>query len=305
VGRANFGSISKALLGAAAVVLSHAAPSLRRVLCAVDVEREACGALAMASVLAEHFEAQLDGLYVAAPSTGWDSRHQRVRRLIVEHNARDRLETLLAPFEGTVPIDSFIARGRAAEMILAHADAHQSDLIVCGISGNSRLGEGSRRLASRVASGATSAVLTVPGDSPACALRRILLVGTAPDATESARAWATSLSGRFDGSVVSVRPDLSERGFWSGLRGSAPLLGERDAAELAAMVERERFDLVVVGLPGAADGREATTRWVERLRRTMTVPTLSVRGRSRAPRQVTAARLTLADEHELALEQSA
>lgn len=280
-------------------------PNLRRVLCALDVHRQSRSALALASVLAEQFDANLHGLYAAAPRTGWDNRLDRVKRLIVEHDARERLEAMLAPFGEAVAVDSFVTRGTAAEVIVSHAEAHEADLIVCGISGSARVGEGSRRLASRVASRATPAVLTVPGETPACALRRILLVVTEPDATDGALAWAETLAERFDASISLVRLARAPR-FWpvfgSGLREQSsdtrrlatlqsaaarvldaeldlgkPLAPERDADSIAALAEREGFDLILVGLPYASAGYQTVTPIVERLRRSASVPTLSVR----------------------------
>lgn len=287
--------------------MMSAPPVLRRVLCAVDVQRETRSPLALASVVAEHFEAQLDGLYVATPTSNWDSRVERVKRLIVEHNARGQLETLLAPFGQALDVDSFVTRGNAADEILAHADVHQSDLIVCGISGNSRIGEGSRRLASTVASRASSAVLTVPGDSPACAVRRILLVITTKDATAPALSWAQVLAERFEASISLVRLEPTARRFWAGFGQSslqadcwerqraaaqqriaafvedaeleiAELLSpERDAAGIATLAETENFDLVVVGLPHTATRGDTSPTVLSQLRRASTVPTLSVR----------------------------
>jgi nucleotide-binding universal stress UspA family protein len=317
-----------------------ALPALQRVLCAVDVRSEARGALAMASVLAEHFQAHLQGLYVAAPHHSWDNRTDRVKRLIVEHNARQRLESLLAPFERSLAVNSFVTRGSTADVILAHADVHQSDLIVCGISGNSRTGEGSRRLASAVAARAESAVLTVPGDSPACALRRILLVLTEPQSTEPALHWAKTLAHRFGAKISLVRLDSAPRGFWTGFGGAssrgaglcadsrerrrhaeqhrvaasvhdselklgAPLLPERDAASIAALIDRESFDLVIVGLPPAADETEPATTLVERLRRTSAAPTLSTRAAGLTLKHLPSARPPLTDPFERPLAQSA
>jgi nucleotide-binding universal stress UspA family protein len=265
----------------------------------------------LASVLAEQFDADLHGVYAASPNPGWDNRLERVKRLIVEHNAREQLTSLLAPFASALAVDSFVTRGTAVDVILAHADAHEAELIVCGISGSSRVGEGSRRLASAVASRATPAVLTVPGDTPACALRRILLVVTEPDATEAALTWAETLAERFGASISLVRLAQAARGFWpafgTGLREQMferkrkatlqlaatsvmdaeldlgkPLAPERDANGIAALAERDAFDLVVIGLPPTARRADPATALVERLRRSSAVPTLSVRAPSPA-----------------------
>jgi nucleotide-binding universal stress UspA family protein len=180
-------------------------------------------------------------------------------------------------------------------------------LIVCGISGSSRVGTGSRRLATSVASRASSAVLTVPGDSPACALRRILLVVTEPEVTAPALDWAETLGERFGASISLVRLARAARGFWPafgvGLREQmferkgtatlkhaaarvldaelalgAPLAPERDADSIATLAERESFDLVVIGLPhGSTQRTDPAAALVERLRRSSAVPTLSIR----------------------------
>jgi len=262
----------------------------------------------MASLLAQNFSASLDGLHVVASAADWDARLEKVRRLITEHNAREQLAVLLAPFAASVEVESFVARGAASQAIVSHAALHGADLIVLGGSSTARADGSAQRVIPSVAAQADCAVLSVPGDSSACAMRRMLLaVGAGTDAM-AATAWAATLARRFDAVVRVVRVSPASRGFWSTLWAVKPAAASSRDTALAASVERalhslrfaqvaalehpeaelssfqvaelaaaDGYDLVVVGLPAELDRACAEAELVAKLRRDCLVPTLSIR----------------------------
>lgn len=280
---------------------------LNRVLCALDLECRPHAPLAHAGWLANEFGVALDGLYVSAPLMDWGGRLERVRRLIAEHNAHEQLDALLAPFASSLDVQSFVTRGVSEDVIGAHAREHQADLIVLGGSRKS-VGGGAASLASILSEQTEGAVLTVPSDSAACTLRRLLIPVTLTTPDSPAVLWATTLARRFGASVkvTGVLPAHSH--LWSVLTRQqparaalehnlsvavqrvvlsldqagvavealpAPLLSVTDLAQLA---EATAFDLIVLGLPRrSADGPEAAL--LERLRRTGSSPLLSIRAR--------------------------
>jgi nucleotide-binding universal stress UspA family protein len=275
-------------------------PSLERVLCALDVDASARGALSVGSVIAQRFRASFDALYAPAPVVAFAGRAERVRRLIAEHNARERMQGLLAPFASSLSVSSFITRGQPSEVILSHSEQHRSDLIVMG-SGD---------VVAPVATAATCAVLTVGGRTAECAMRRILLpVG--PSLAESpAVGWAIALGLRFGAEVQLLRVGAPRVGFWQAWTGSvrspidpqaerrargrtdavlARLHGTRvearelkhsehvDEAGIVALAGTGRFDLIIAGLHAAGDDTNAGEALVAALRRRTNVSVLSVR----------------------------
>lgn len=284
------------------------APSLRlqRVLCALDVERSARAPLAHAGLLSQQLDVPLDGLYVTAPLGEWGNRLERVRRLIAEHNAHQRLDELLAPFASSLDVQAFVTRGANGDVIDAHATQHNADLIVLG-GARKRVGTSSSGLASILSARADRGVLTVPGDSPACALRRILLPVTADTLETPALAWTIKLARRFGASVQLVGLAPASSGFWRGLTRRSPVVAELEdgirvtarvierclsaasvpvgvqhaavsLADVEPLVEATETDLVVVGLPAWAASPESAL--LERLRRHGNVPVLSIRARA-------------------------
>jgi len=278
---------------------------LKRVLCALDVERSARAPLAHAGLLSREFGVPLDGLYVAAPLVEWGSRVERVRRLIAEHNAHERLDALLAPFSSSLDVQSFVTRGTSSEVIGAHANEHRADLIVLG-GARKRMAGPSSKLASILSAHAERGILTVPGDSPACALRRILLLVTPDTVAASPLRWTKTLARRFGARVKVVGVGPASLGFWRGLSlrtrpterqhdlqsavqaaeqslaaagiateaPSAPLL----ASEVELLLQSAGFDLVVLGLPAGTDSTESVL--LDRLRKEGGVPVLSIRARA-------------------------
>lgn len=289
------------------------------VLCAVDVKNAPRGPLAMASILAETFSGSLDGLHTVAPTVAWRSRIERVQRLIVEHNAREHLEALLAPFAASLDVESFVTRGSASAVILEHARLREADLIVLGSEHGVLRNRGEHAVVPRVAAEANCAVLTVPGDSPACALRRILLPVTTAGSPDAAIDWAIALASRFGSQVTVVRVCPSRRRFWSVLTDpKAPEAPASAARRLDAVVEQtlERlraariahvecaaresdavgvselafkldYDVVIVGLVPPLGPNGAAQELLARLRSGPVISTLSVResgARPSAPR---------------------
>lgn len=296
---------------------------LTRVLCALDVERSARAPLAHASSLSQQLRLPLDGLYVTPPLGGWEDRLGRVRRLIAEHNARERLDALLAPFASLLDVNSFVTRGASSDVIGAHAAQHCAELIVIG-GARQRATAGATQLASRLSAAAERGVLTVPGDSPSCALRTILLPVTARTPESPALAWVTMLARSFGASVELVAVEPMSLGFWRSLTRRSPLAGELQddvlhalriieqslsaagittigasapvpAAEIESRVEAAEWDMVAVGLPASVASPEAVL--LERLRKNGTTPVLSIRASKRLAAVATLRRLD--DECEL------
>jgi nucleotide-binding universal stress UspA family protein len=261
----------------------------------------------MAGVLAEYFRAPLDAVYATAAGV-WEDRTERVRRLIAEHSARERLASLTAPLTSTVVVNSCVRRGTPAQVILAHAGETRAGLIVLGAADRRRFGSGSHRLAATLASSASAAVWTVPSDARGCAVRRILVPVTSAEATRAAVDWAMSLARRFGATVSLACMEPPANWFGAGLFGqgrrardltrhrlglSAKALArlqraeitateaapQRDANSLALLAKDQAFDLVVVGIPVDAEVDTEQVVLAERLRQCSLVPALSVRAR--------------------------
>jgi nucleotide-binding universal stress UspA family protein len=284
-------------------------PSLQRVLCALDVDASARGALAVSSVIAQRFHASFDALYAPAPVVAFAGRAERVRRLIAEHNARERMQGLLAPFASSLDISSFVTRGAPSDVILSHSEQHRSDLIVMGTSPK-RFSDGNGGIALPVATAATCAVLTVRGQTAACAMRRILLPVGSTLNESAAVGWALALGLRFGAEVHVLRVGSPRVGFWQTWTGSArspvDLQAERrarlrseavldqllvagvearelkqaehaDEAGMVALANTGRFDLIIAGLHARGDDAAAGESLVTALRSRSNLPVLSVR----------------------------
>jgi hypothetical protein len=229
----------------------------------------------------------------------------RVRRLIAEHHAHERLDALLAPFASSLDVSSFVTRGSSGDVIGVHAAQHCADLIVLG-GARKRVGASPGSLASMLSAGAERGVLTVPGESPSCALRTILLPVTAATPDSPALSWITMLARGFGARVKLVGVLPTSSGFWRSasrtpvtaarendlrlaMRAVARSLSAADvatsaasrsmpSAELESVVDSRAFDLVVLGLPAGVTSPEAAL--LERLRKNGTTPVLSIRARS-------------------------
>lgn len=286
--------------------MSGDALKLRRVLCALDVDSGARAPLSIASVLAQSFEASVDALYAPAPLQAFGGRVERVRSLIAEHNARERLQAMLAPFAGAVRVESFITRGQAGDVILSHAEQHDSDLIVLGRPAGSA--DRSGGVSVPVASAANCAVLTVRGVTPACAFRRVLMpLGGSLDPMPALH-WAIALAARFDATIELVGVAPARSGFWRALGPSSYsvpelrsqrrtlaqtklVLSKLSAAgvrvserseqlepdQVIDLVREGSFDLVVAGLQRIGDQAEHSETLVRALRRRTEVAVLTAR----------------------------
>lgn len=274
---------------------------LRRVLCALDLERSVRAPLAHAGWFSQELGVPLDGLYVAAPLGEWRSRLERVRRLIADHQAQERLDALLAPFASSVDVQSFVTRGASGDVISAHASRHGADLIVLG--GGKNAAACASKLAASLSGCAERGVLTVPGDADVRALRKILLPVTNVTPETPALAWVTKLARRFGATVELVGVNHSTRGFWRGLVRSRVSAEPKTDVQLAlqtleqrllaagvtavvaterlrwlnadALLESGGYDLVVVGLPGQARSVESVL--LDDMRKNGRVPVLSIR----------------------------
>lgn len=286
---------------------------LGRVLCALDIKRDEWGPLAIASEISEHFGVPLEALY-AAKAGEWESRTERVRRLIAEHAARERLEQLVAPLTTGIEVNASVQRGSAKDIILKHASEIRAGLIVLGSEDRRSFGKGSHRLATAVAEAAAAAVLTMPSETRSCSVRRILFPVTTAAAARPALKWVSELARRFGASVTLV--PMSSPATWFGA-GSFGLLRSRearnrratllarslerlrladvavaqeaeqlDASGLSRLVAEQNFDLVTLGIPAPMSEDFEQLTLAERLRQCSLVPVLSVRAPTRTSSQL-------------------
>jgi nucleotide-binding universal stress UspA family protein len=283
------------------------------VLCALDVEGSPSGALSVASLIAERFRASLDALYAPAPAPAparsVSGREERVRRLISEHNSRERLDELLGPMAGSLAVTPYVTPGRPSTVILAHSERHDCDLIVMGGSAPARFRDRRGGTLRPVSNAAGCAVLSVRAAEAERGLRRILLPVGESFADGLATSWAIALATRF-GAQVDVLPVRGASfGFWQALkpvrvvdaraadarmfgrshgslsrircaRVEARELDQREASgfdAVTALAETDTFDLVVVGLHAHGGGAAAGDALVSSLRRRSGVSVLSVR----------------------------
>jgi nucleotide-binding universal stress UspA family protein len=234
-----------------------------------------------------------------------------VRRLIAEHNARERLQGLLAPLPSSLDVTSYVTRGRPSAVILSHSEQHRSDLIVMGAPPASRFGDGSGGTVAPVATAASCAVLSVRSETANSAVCRILLPVGAPFADVPATSWAIALASRFAAEVDVLRVGPSGSAFWRVL--TAQSRAKQDArvadmqlraqSELAlsrmrsaqvkareieqpehtgcdaitALAEAGAFDLIILGLHAHAGVASGGEELVTALRRRTGVAVLSVR----------------------------
>jgi nucleotide-binding universal stress UspA family protein len=280
---------------------------LRRVLCALDVERSGSTPLTMASLLAERFHASVDALYASSPVVPFPNRADRVKRLITDHNAQERLSGIVASMTRKVCVSSYVTRGPASTVILTHSERHRSDLIVMASSPPRRFA-GPPNTIAPVAAHAPCAVLTVGDRFHAVPLRRILLPIAPGGAEQHALSWVTALASRFDAEVGLLRIDQPRSGFWKTFAtapqarpatlettgaGCAEVLvalqrsridaydiehpGGSDSDALSELCNSGAFDAIVMGLPAAGEGKDGADALVASVRLKSNAPVLSVR----------------------------
>jgi nucleotide-binding universal stress UspA family protein len=257
-------------------------PAFRRILCALDVERPAPGAAALAALISRQFEAELEALYVSPGS--------------FDAEAEARLQRLVASLDPSVAGNAGVAFGAPAARICERALQRGCDLIVLGSRSRSDLGWQFRDDVVRDVSATTgSATLSVHERDRAATIERILVPVDFGPATARMVDWASSFALRFGAQVELLHVVSRER--------SAPRKGDRAALEelearvaalgvdvvsqvlvagniaggIEAHNERCEFDLVVMGLGELTEGRGRVTRGViATLRNRLSVPLLSV-----------------------------
>lgn len=278
--------------------------TVRRVLCALDAARSGSTSLAMASLLAERFHASIDALYAMPPAPTFDGRVARVKRLLVEHDSQERMQNVLASAERQVCVSSFVTRGSASAVILAHSQRYASDLIVMASSRRQRFAAAPSTVAP-VSALARCAVLTVGDDFRKTPIRRILLPIGATGVECSALGWAITLAAQFGAEVELLRIGAPNERFWKtptpsladssvgsriGLSDALVALGRmkiaaselttpggNDGDAVSRLCASEAFDAVVLGLPASGQGRDISDAFAGEVRRRTNVSVLSVR----------------------------
>lgn len=279
---------------------------IRRVLCALDVDRSGSTSLSMASLLAERFDASVDALYATPVVPRFDGQAAQVERLMNEHNAQERLSGILATVAPRVSVSPFVTRGDAAAVILTHSEQQGADLIVMA-SSPQRLFVGGPGTIAPVTALASCPVLTVGDRFKPAPLRRILLPMGATGVEPHAFSWISALALRFDAEVGVLRLGQPRRGLWQmfpatrvpGTGERAPANAEKadglaalcaqgidayeiehpggcDSDAVSHLCESGAFDAAVIGLPTAEEGRN-TDAWVGLVRLKTSAPVLSVR----------------------------
>jgi nucleotide-binding universal stress UspA family protein len=293
------------------------APTIERVLCALDVEQPILSAVSLASLIAKRFGASLEVLY--AEGSGSSARFQRfqtnadrVQELMASHNAEQRLEKLVEGLKGSDSTTTRLVSGNPVASILGRSDVSSDDLIVLGARQRSDLGWQFRDdIARQVSAMANCATLTVHDRDTPDKIERILLAVNFDAVTTEVVAWAVAFAQRFDAEVhllhvvsrerqtertvdrsrnvvrsSSVPSEVSAR--LAELAQELTRLGVRATSDVAIASgvvngitdcnDRGEFDLLIVGLSGPPQDPPRLTRGVvSTLRNRMSIPILSVR----------------------------
>ena len=292
---------------------SERAPTIERVLCALDVEHPIVGAVSLAGLIATRFGVPLEVLHVEEGTgpAAFQNRASRVADLMVSHNTGQRLEQLVGA-RGGPDSTTRLASGSPVESILARSAASGDDLIVLGARQRSDLGWQFRDdIARQVSALADCATLTVHDRDQADTIERIIVPVDFGPVTARAIAWALVFAQRFEAEVhvvhVVSRERQSERAVdrsdTSARSSSVPsnvsaridaLAGELSRSGVKATCDvviaggvvngitdcndRGEFDLLVLGLNGPPRGAARLTRGLAAtLRNRMSIPILSVR----------------------------
>jgi nucleotide-binding universal stress UspA family protein len=294
--------------------LSEGAPTIERVLCALDVEHPIVGAISLAGLIATRFGVPLEVLHVEAEGTSgpFQSRANRIAELMASHNLGQRLDQLVSGRGGPVSTTTRLATGSPVDSILERSAVTDHDLIVLGARQRSDLGWQFRDdIARQVSSLAQCATLTVHDRDRADKIERILVPIDFGPVTDSAVAWALVFAQRFAAEVhilhVVSREQHTERSIERSGKVSrsshVPADVSARSAELAAALvaegvratsdvviaggvvngitdynDRGEFDLLVLGLTGPPRGAARLTRGLAAtLRNRMSIPLLSIR----------------------------
>jgi len=293
------------------------APTIERVLCALDVEQPILSAVALASLIAGRFGASLEVLHAegsgsAAGFQRFQTNADRVQELMASHNAEQRLQKLVEGLKGPDSTTTRLVTGNPVASILQRSDISSHDLIVLGARQRSDLGWQFRDdIARQVSAMANCATLTVHDRDTPDRIERILLAVNFDSVTPQAVAWAGAFAQRFGADVhllhvvsrerqtqrtvdrsknvvrsSSVPPDVSAR--LDELAQELTRQGVRATSDvtIASGVvngitdcnDRGEFDLLVLGLSGPPQDAPRLTRGVvSTLRNRMSIPVLSVR----------------------------
>lgn len=294
--------------------LSEGAPTIERVLCALDVEQPIMSAVSLAGLIAKRFGAALEVLH--AEGAGGFSRFQtnadRVEELMASHNAGQRLEQLVQGLGGPDTTTTRLVSGDPVASILERTDVSGNDLIVLGARQRSDLGWQFRDdIARKVSALAQCATLTVHDRDRPDRIERILVPVDLGPVTNRSIAWAGAFAQRFaaqvhvlhvvsrerqtertvDRSQKVVRSSVVPSEVSARIAGLAEEL-TRQGIEASSEVaiaggvvngitdcnDRGEFDLLVLGLSGPPQGAPRLTRGVaSTLRNRMSIPVLSVR----------------------------
>lgn len=293
--------------------LSDDAPTIERVLCALDVEHPILGAVSFAGLIATRFGVPLEVLHVEnnAGRRHFQRNADRVAKLMASHNVGQRLEKLV---DGRGGPDSTtrLASGGTVAGILERTAVSGNDLIVLGARQRSDLGWQFRDdIARQVSALAQCATLTVHDRDGTDRIERILVPVDFGPVTARALAWAVVFAERFAAQVhvlhVASREGQSERSVERSRKSVRPPGVPADVgARVAELVEalarsgvqatsevaiasgvvdgitdcndRGEFDLLVLGLSGPPRGAPRLTRGVAAtLRNRRSIPVLSVR----------------------------
>lgn len=300
---------------------SEGAPSIERVLCAIDVEHPIVGAVSLASLIATQFGVPLEVLHVeAAGSSGpFQSRSTRVAELMASHSMGQRLDQLVAGRGDPESTTTRLTSGKPVASILERGAVSDNDLIVLGARQRSDLGWQFRDdIARQVSALAQCATLTVHDRDEPDKIERILVPVDFGPVTDSAIAWARLFAQRFGAEVhilnVVSREQHTERsvepsGKVKRSSSAPPHVSARGAALAAGLVDagvratsdivisggvlngiidyndRGEFDLLVLGLTGPPRGAARLTRGLAAtLRNRMSIPLLSIRQAAIDPR---------------------
>lgn len=293
---------------------SEGAPTIERVLCALDVEHPIVGALALASLIATRFGVPLEVLHVeAGGSSGpFQRRANHVAEPMASHNLGQRLDQLVQGHGDPESTTTRLTSGSPVASILERSGASDNDLIVLGARQRSDLGWQFRDdIARQVSALAHCATLTVHDRDQADKIERILVPVDFGPVTDSAVAWARLFAQRFGAEVhilnVLSREQQAERslepsGKVTRSSSAPPHVSARSAGLAAGLVaagvratsdvvisrgvvngitdynDRGEFDLLVLGLTGPPRGAARLKRGLATtLRNRMSIPLLSIR----------------------------
>ncbi len=294
--------------------LPKAAPSIERVLCALDVEHPIVGAISLAGLIATRFGVPLEVLHVdeSGSSGPFRTNANRVAELMASHNLGQRLDQLVSGRGGPESTTTRLASGSPVDSILESSAASDNDLIVLGARQRSDLGWQFRDdIARQVSALAPCATLTVHDRDRADKIERILVPIDFGPVTDSAVAWALVFAQHFAAEVhllhVVSREQQTERSVGRSGKvtrsSSVPASVSTRSGELAAGLvaegvratsevviaggvvngitdynDRGEFDLLVLGLTGPPRGAARLTRGLAAtLRNRMSIPILSIR----------------------------